>query len=76
MHKAQKKLNKAHLNRVKKKTCNASMTVFYSDILYNLDRIADNCISIADEARENVTFVNLESVEKDGIPGGVQCLPV
>ena len=76
MRKAQKKLNKSHLNRVKKKTCSASMTVFYSDILYNLDRISDNCVSIADEALENVTFVNLEVPETEKISGGAQWQPV
>ena len=64
MRKAQKNCNKAHLSRVKDKACDANMTAAYSDILYNLDRIADNCVGIAEEAMDHVTLVRLEDLEE------------
>ena len=51
--KAEKKFNKAHLNRVKNQKCDPAMTGCFSGILYNLDRAADNCVSIAEEALDN-----------------------
>ena len=60
MHKAEKKYSKAHLNRVKNEVCDASMTRYFSGILYNFDRMADNCVSIAEEACDNVAFINLD----------------
>lgn len=56
MTKAQKQNNKAHLARVKKKTCSGKLTATYSSILYNMDRMADNCAAIAEEALEHITF--------------------
>lgn len=64
MRKAQKNCNKAHLSRVKSKSCDADMTANYSDILYNLDRMADNCVGIAEEAMDHVTLVRLEDLEE------------
>ena len=49
LRKAQKKL-KDHLKCIKAKECDVSMTKEFSQILYNLDRIADGCIGIAEEA--------------------------
>lgn len=63
--KAQKQLNKAHLARVKKKMCNADRTTAYSELLYNIDRISDNCSGIAEEAVANITFANIENDEKE-----------
>lgn len=60
MHKAQKKFNKAHLARVKKKKCDAALTQDYAGILYGLDRIVDNCVGIAEEAMDHISFVALE----------------
>lgn len=59
MNRAEKKFNKAHLNRVKEKKCNLGLTMDFSEILYNLERIADNCVSIAEEAIDNTGFVQL-----------------
>ena len=59
MRKAEKKYNKAHLNRVKKEICDASMTGYFSGIMYNFDRMADNCVSIAEEVCDNVAFISL-----------------
>ena len=52
LRKAQKKLKKDHLMRIKEKECDTSLTKEFSQILYNLDRIADGCIGIAEEAVE------------------------
>lgn len=52
MRKAQKKLKKDHLNRIKEKECDTALTKEFSQILYNLERIADGCIGIAEEAVE------------------------
>ena len=52
MRKAQKKLKKDHLTRIKEKECDTALTKEFSQILYNLDRIADGCIGIAEEAVE------------------------
>ncbi len=79
MRKTQKKLSKAHLSRVKKKECDAALTPEYAEILHSLDRIADNCIGIAEEASDNISFVDLkaeaEAVEEN-IFGGAQCVTV
>lgn len=52
MRKAQKKLKKDHLTRIKEKECDTALTKEFTQILYNLDRIADGCIGIAEEAVE------------------------
>ena len=59
IRKLQKQNNKAHLARVKKNTCSSDMTVQYSNLLYNIDRIADNCVSISEEAMDNISFQKL-----------------
>ena len=72
MRRSERKCNKAHLKRVKLGECNASMTPHFSDILYNLSRIADNCISIAEEAADSVCFVELGKNAKNlGFAEGV-----
>ncbi len=60
MRQAQKKFKKAHLARVKKKTCDASLTQDFADLLYGFDRVVDNCVSIAEEVMDGVRFVTLE----------------
>ena len=60
MRKAQKQLKRAHIARVNEGLCDASMTEDYSAIMYSLDRIVDNCVSIAEEACDNVAFINLD----------------
>lgn len=79
MLKTQKKLSKAHLNRVKKKDCDAALTPDYAEILHSLDRIADNCIGIAEEAADNISFVDLKaeaSSENGDIIGGAEYVTV
>ena len=71
MQKAEKKFNKAHLNRVKNNLCDASTTGYFSGIIYNIDRMADNCVGIAEEACDNVTFISLdEEANKTVAEGG------
>ena len=69
MRKAQKQFNKAHLARVKKNVCDPALLEDFSGILYNLDRIADNCVSIAEEALDHVAFVNMELSDM-AVPAG------
>ena len=68
MNKAEKKYSKAHLNRVKNDICDASMTGYFSGIIYNFDRMADNCVSIAEEACDNVAFINLNGTNGNTAP--------
>ena len=42
MNKAEKKFNKAHLNRVKEQKCDPGLTICFSGILYNLEKTQDN----------------------------------
>lgn len=74
MTKAQKQNNKAHLARVKKKTCSGKLTGTYTSILYNMDRMADNCAAIAEEALEHITFDRfaIDSEEEDLIRRSLQ----
>ncbi len=65
MRKAQKQLKRAHLARVNEGLCDASMTEDYSAIMYSLDRIVDNCVSIAEETLDHIAFVNLSEDEKE-----------
>ena len=72
LHKAEKKFNKAHLNRVKNQKCDPAMTGYFSGILYNLDRAADNCVSIAEEALDNQGYVKLgEAARNFATPSAV-----
>ena len=63
----QRQAGKAHLARVKKNTCVRSLTADYSALLYSMDRMADNCISIAEEAIDDFTFdkLDIENMDSD-----------
>ena len=70
MRKAQKKSTKKHLERLQEKLCDPDLTRAYSGILLNLDRVADNCTGIAEEALDRVTYVRFdteESVQQNAI---------
>lgn len=41
------------------------MTEDYSAIIYSLDRIVDNCVSIAEETLDHLSFVNFSEDEAD-----------
>lgn len=64
MRRSERRYNKAHLKRVKEGECHAHMTPYFSDLLYNLSRIADNCVSIAEEADTGVGFAELHKNAK------------
>lgn len=68
IRKLQRQAGKAHLARVKKNTCVRSLTADYSALLYSMDRMADNCISIAEEAIDDFTFdkLDIENMDSDG----------
>ncbi len=68
MRKAQKRFLKAHLSRVKEGKCDAALTEVYSNILYGLDRMADSCTGIAEEALEHSVFVTLEEAAPADAP--------
>ena len=59
IRKLQRQAGKAHLARVKKNTCVRSLTADYSALLYSMDRMADNCISIAEEAIDDFKFAEI-----------------
>ncbi len=63
MRKAQKKSTKKHLERLQEKLCDPELTRAYSGILLNLDRVADNCTGIAEEALDRVTYVRFNTEE-------------
>lgn len=63
MRKAQKKSTKKHLERLQEKMCDPELTRAYSGILLNLDRVADNCTGIAEEALDRVTYVRFDTEE-------------
>lgn len=58
-----KGIEKAHLARVKEKKCDASLTPVFVDILYNMDRISDNCLSLSEEALAGTTLIAREVPE-------------
>lgn len=63
MRKAQKKSTKKHLERLQENLCDPELTRAYSCILLNLDRVADNCTGIAEEALDRVTYVRFDTEE-------------
>lgn len=65
MRRSERRCNKAHLKRVKEGECHANMTPYFSDLLYNLSRIADNCVSIAEEAGTGAGFAELHKNAKE-----------
>ena len=67
IRKLQRQAGKAHLARVKKNTCVRSLTADYSSLLYSMDRMTDNCISIAEEAIDDFTFdkLDIENMDSD-----------
>lgn len=72
IRKLQRQAGKAHLARVKKNTCVRSLTADYSALLYSMDRMADNCISIAEEAIDDFTFDKLEIENMDSDRGTLE----
>lgn len=57
LRKTLKTFNKNHLIRIRSGQCDRSMTYVYSDILYNIDRMGDNSVAIAEEALNHVYYL-------------------
>jgi phosphate:Na+ symporter len=77
LRQSQKAFRKAHLKRVQDGECDPMLTNIFNDILYNMERMSDDCVEIATEAQDNVHFVRREEVgiilegeEKPQIPSG------
>lgn len=62
LRKTQKKFRKAHLERVQNGECDPNLTGEFNDILYNMERMSDDCVEIATEAQDNVHFVRRDEV--------------
>ena len=56
LKKAERALSKRHLERVKAQTCDPSLTVAFSNILYALDRIGDSCGAVAEEVLDGTSL--------------------
>lgn len=65
LKKKQRRCKKAHLSRVKKGQCSTKLTDYYTSILSNLDRMADCCSEIAEEAIDDIAFVRLEEAAQN-----------
>ena len=60
LHEMQKSCYRNHFDRVQNELCNPAFTTNYAAILYSMDRMADNCVSISEEANTRAAFVNLD----------------
>lgn len=63
LRKNQKQLSKAHIKRVENNTCSAEMTTDFSKLLVCIDRIADNCVFIAEETLEDICLAKLDDID-------------
>lgn len=63
----ERKYHKSHLERVKSKECDPSLQVSYASLLDNLERIADGCACIAEEAKDHIKLIHLHE-NTDQIP--------
>lgn len=57
------RLRKKHLNRLNEGTCTPEMTVTYTEILHNLERIGDYCTHIAVFVLENQKGISKEETK-------------
>ena len=79
LRRSQKSFRKAHLKRVQNGECDAGLTDDFNDIIYNMERLVDDCVEIATEAQDNVHFVQRSEVgvilpdtvePEEGLPKG------
>ena len=79
LRRSQKSFRKAHLKRVQNGECDAGLTDDFNDIIYNMERLVDDCVEIATEAQDNVHFVQRSQVgvilpdtveSEEGLPEG------
>lgn len=57
----QKQYYRSHIDRVHDNSCHPEFTADYASLLYAVDRMADNCVGIAEEAMEHASFVHLRN---------------
>ena len=67
IRKIQKQMNKQHLKRIEKNECSADLTADFTGILFDIDRIADNCVFISEETLNDISFANFNTVEANNI---------
>lgn len=69
--KRMKKLQDRITDYISKMFAGGKLTGTYSSILYNMDRMADNCAAIAEEAIEHITFdkfvIENEELVREGL---------
>ena len=56
----EKKFNKNHLKRLRKKNCKPEFTYPFFNMLHSLERIGDSCSGMVEEVMDNVRFLELE----------------
>lgn len=56
----EKKFNKNHLKRLRKKNCKPEFTYPFSNMLHSLECIGDSCNGMVEEVMDNVRFLELE----------------
>jgi phosphate:Na+ symporter len=54
--KLEKKFTKSHLKRLSKGECKPSASAIYTDIIHNMERVADHCTNIASEILQGDLF--------------------
>ena len=60
LRKSEKRFRKAHSKQVKEGGGDATLTADFAELLYNLNRMADNCIAVAEETLDDMDFRTLE----------------
>ena len=58
------KMRKAHVQRVNKGECKASLTAPFSRVLHSIDRMGNSCINLADVAMNDVSLNYFLTVEE------------
>lgn len=58
-------MRKAHMARVSKGKCEASLTVPYNKILHAIDRMGNSCVNIADAALETLDIKYFIAIEQE-----------
>lgn len=71
LHDFQKEAYHNHFQRIQDNKCSPAFTAAYGGLLYSMDRMADNCVSISEEANPSASFVELgkgakEAPKKEG----------
>lgn len=54
-------MRKAHMSRVSKGKCDASLTAPFNSILYSIDRMGNSCVNIADTVQGQLEFNSFQA---------------